>query len=499
MRLNVLAPMVFATLALTGCNSFFDSTDFSTVQEKMNYALPSAMVAKMRAQDMDKLAPITIRIFKEEGILEIWKQKRDGTYGELETYEICAWSGKLGPKKKEGDRQAPEGFYPLSKGLLNPYSQYFLAINTGYPNRYDRANRLTGSDLMIHGACSSRGCYSMTDEQILEIFAFARDAFSGGQQAIMLQAYPFRMTAENMVRHRFNENYPFWQMLKEGYDYFEVTRQVPDVDVCGGKYVFNKDPANGGSLASDQSCPALASNIPSQYMMALADYRTDYQDAFEKALAKNDDKVWLDPSEAERKALQAANVARKQQEAAAVATASANATQAARKEFDVVLAARSHEEKQRADADMAEALELDNALTAAVVDKEQAVASLRAEARSDVHAALAKAAEDKESAVHVAVERAKVEEAKAVAIARDNASTEARRAATIEFDAVLEARAIKERQRADARTRLAAGQPVAAWYSAALRMRSEPEICVAAGTAPRGGPDGSWRRSARAR
>ena len=105
----------------------------------------------------------------------------------------------------------------------------------------------------------------------------------------------------------------------------------------------------------------------------------------------------------------------KQQEAAAVATASANATQAARKEFDVVLAARSHEEKQRADADMAEALELDNALTAAVVDKEQAVASLRAEARSDVHAALAKAAEDKESAVHVAVERAKIEEAKAVA------------------------------------------------------------------------------------
>ncbi len=303
MRLNVLAPMVFATLALTGCNSFFDSTDFSTVQEKMNYSLPSSMVAKMRAQDMDKLAPITIRIFKEEGILEIWKQKRDGTYGELETYEICAWSGKLGPKKKEGDRQAPEGFYPLSKGLLNPYSQYFLAINTGYPNRYDRANRLTGSDLMIHGACSSRGCYSMTDEQILEIFAFARDAFSGGQQAIMLQAYPFRMTAENMVRHRYNENYPFWQMLKEGYDYFEVTKQVPDVDVCGGKYVFNKDPAQGGALASDQSCPALASNIPSQYMMALAEHRSDYQDAFEKALAKNGDKVWVDPSEAERKAL----------------------------------------------------------------------------------------------------------------------------------------------------------------------------------------------------
>ncbi|AQZ51364.1 MULTISPECIES: L,D-transpeptidase family protein [Martelella] len=303
MRLTVLAPIMFAAVALTGCNSFFDSTDFSSVQEKMNYSLPSSMVAKMSKYDMAKNAPITIRIFKEEGVLEIWKQKRDGTYGELETYEICAWSGKLGPKKKEGDRQAPEGFYPLSKGLLNPYSQYFLAINTGYPNRYDRANQFTGSDLMIHGACSSRGCYSMTDEQILEIFAFARDAFSGGQQAIMLQAYPFRMTAENMVRHRYNENYPFWQMLKEGYDYFDVTHKIPDVDVCGGEYLFNKDPVNGGDLASDRACPVMASNLSAQDKMALAQNQSDYQKQFAKALAENDDKVWIDPSEAERKAI----------------------------------------------------------------------------------------------------------------------------------------------------------------------------------------------------
>ncbi|WP_180898046.1 L,D-transpeptidase family protein [Martelella soudanensis] len=303
MRLTVLAPIMFAAVALTGCNSFFDSTDFSSVQEKMNYSLPSSMVAKMSSRDMAKNAPITIRIFKEEGVLEIWKQKRDGTYGELETYEICAWSGKLGPKKKEGDRQAPEGFYPLSKGLLNPYSQYFLAINTGYPNRYDRANQFTGSDLMIHGACSSRGCYSMTDEQILEIFSLSRDAFAGGQQAIMLQAYPFRMTAENMVRHRHNENYPFWQTLKEGYDYFDVTHKVPDVDVCGGDYVFNKDPVNGGDVASDRACPVMASNIPTQDMMPLATSRTEYQKQFAAALAKNEDKVWIDPSESERKAI----------------------------------------------------------------------------------------------------------------------------------------------------------------------------------------------------
>ncbi|AJY46225.1 L,D-transpeptidase family protein [Martelella endophytica] len=303
MRLRMIAPIVFAGLALTGCNSFFDSTDFATVQDKMNYALPSPVVARMTAKNMDKYAPITIRIFKEEGILEIWKQKRDGTYGELESYEICAWSGSLGPKKKEGDRQAPEGFYPLSQGLLNPYSQYFLAINTGYPNRYDRANQFTGSDLMIHGACSSRGCYSMTDEQILEIFAFARDAFKGGQQSIMLQAYPFRMTAENMARHRYNDNYPFWQMLKEGYDYFDVTHVVPDVDVCGGRYVFNKDPVNGAAIASDQSCPVMTSNVPASQVALLTEYKSKYMTDFDKALSKDDGRVWIDPTEAERKAL----------------------------------------------------------------------------------------------------------------------------------------------------------------------------------------------------
>ena len=125
---------------------------------------------------MSKESPILVRLFKEEAELEVWKQDRDGHFALLKTYPICRWSGELGPKIKEGDRQAPEGFYTITPGLMNPNSNYYLAINMGFPNAYDKANGRTGNFLMIHGDCSSRGCYAMTDEQIAEIYALARES-----------------------------------------------------------------------------------------------------------------------------------------------------------------------------------------------------------------------------------------------------------------------------------------------------------------------------------
>ena len=107
--------------------------------------------------------------------LEVWKQDTTGQYQLLRVYPICRWSGELGPKKTEGDRQAPEGFYAISPGLMNPNSNYYLAINIGFPNAYDKANGYSGAFLMIHGDCSSRGCYAMTDEQIGEIYSLARE------------------------------------------------------------------------------------------------------------------------------------------------------------------------------------------------------------------------------------------------------------------------------------------------------------------------------------
>ena len=207
----------------------------------------------MTAKNMDKDSPILARIFKEEAEMEVWKKNRDGEYALLKTYPICRWSGDLGPKKKEGDRQAPEGFYTITPGQMNPNSNYYLAFNTGFPNTYDRAWGYTGSDLMVHGDCSSRGCYAMTDEQIQEIYALARESFFGGQKAFQLQAYPFRMTALNMAKHRNNPNFAFWKMLKEGYDHFNASHQEPKVAVCEKRYVFD-------AAAPDDSTKPLSFN-----------------------------------------------------------------------------------------------------------------------------------------------------------------------------------------------------------------------------------------------
>jgi murein L,D-transpeptidase YafK len=159
------------------------------------------MLVDLEAKRMSKESPILVRIFKEEAELDVWKQDNSGRFALLRTYPICRWSGELGPKIKQGDRQAPEGFYTISPGQMNPNSSYYLAINTGFPNAYDRANGRTGAFLMIHGDCASAGCYAMTDEQIAEIYALAREAFFGGQKSFQLEAFPFRMTPLNMARH----------------------------------------------------------------------------------------------------------------------------------------------------------------------------------------------------------------------------------------------------------------------------------------------------------
>jgi murein L,D-transpeptidase YafK len=221
---------------LAGCNS--DEISLAN-NAKANQPVPPKLIADMTAKDMDLQSPMLVRLFKQEAELEVWKQDRSGKFALLKTYPICRWSGDLGPKVREGDRQAPEGFYAISPGQMNPQSAYYLSFNTGYPNAFDKALGRTGSQLMVHGDCSSRGCYAMTDEQIAEIYSLGRESFFGGQRAFQLQAYPFKMTPVNMAKHRNNPNMPFWKMIKEGWDHFEVTRQEPKVDFCEKKYVFD--------------------------------------------------------------------------------------------------------------------------------------------------------------------------------------------------------------------------------------------------------------------
>lgn len=223
--------------------------------------VPDALVKTMKTKGMGLRSPVLVRLFKEESELEVWKQKTSGEYALLKTYSICAWSGKLGPKKTEGDRQAPEGFYAITPAQLNPSSQYHLAVDMGFPNTYDKANGRYGTNLMVHGSCNSSGCYAMDDGQVEELYALARESFAGGQREFQMQAYPFRMTPKNMARHRQSEHYAFWKMLKEGSDRFELTKRPPAVGVCEKRYVFDPQLAEGQTLSPTGQCPAVAESV----------------------------------------------------------------------------------------------------------------------------------------------------------------------------------------------------------------------------------------------
>ncbi|MFH1554460.1 MAG: murein L,D-transpeptidase family protein [Pseudomonadota bacterium] len=261
-RLRLAALAATAAVVLAGCNGQGD------LSRRSQQPLSPQMVTMIQEKGMTPSSPILVRLFKQESELEVWKQKTNGTYALLKTYPICRWSGELGPKVKMGDRQAPEGFYAITPALMNPNSSYYLAINTGFPNAFDKSYGRTGEFLMIHGDCSSSGCYAMTDQQIAEIFALARESFAGGQRSFQLQAMPFRMTPKNLARHRTNPNMAFWRNLKEGYDSFEVTKQEPKVNVCDRHYVFNAQVEGGRGFDASAACPNYT--VPAEIANAVA-------------------------------------------------------------------------------------------------------------------------------------------------------------------------------------------------------------------------------------
>jgi murein L,D-transpeptidase YafK len=274
-----------ASVLLAGCDS--DQVSLAT-NAKANQPVSPKLVAAMTEKDMDLQSPILVRLFKQEAELEVWKQTRSGQFALLKTYPICRWSGDLGPKVREGDRQAPEGFYSINPSQMNPQSAYYLSFNTGFPNAFDKVLGRTGSQLMVHGDCSSRGCYAMTDEQIAEIYSLGRESFFGGQRAFQFQAYPFRMTPVNMAKHRNNPNMAFWKMIKEGYDHFEVTRQEPKVDFCEKKYVFDaaKPPDAKRDPVFDASAKCPAYVIPDDIASAVREKQEKDEAEYAKLVAK---------------------------------------------------------------------------------------------------------------------------------------------------------------------------------------------------------------------
>ncbi|XSG82075.1 MAG: L,D-transpeptidase family protein [Methyloligella sp. ZOD6] len=193
--------------------------------------------ARLAAKGLKLGDPIFIRVFKLESELELWME-RDGTYVHFATYPICYWSGRLGPKRQEGDLQAPEGYYTVDASQLNPNSRWHRSFNLGFPNNFDKAQGRTGSYLMVHGGCASVGCYAMTNPVVDEIWRIVTAALEGGQPRFAVMALPFRMTKDNMSKRK---GYPwraFWTDLKTGNDLFEKTHVPPKASVCDGRYAF---------------------------------------------------------------------------------------------------------------------------------------------------------------------------------------------------------------------------------------------------------------------
>jgi murein L,D-transpeptidase YafK len=236
---------VSSLLFVAACSTSTHQTAYTNARAVT--PIPAATLAAMERIDSNRDAPILIRAYKKESEIEIWKLTHSGRYALMKSYPVCRWSGKLGPKLREGDRQVPEGFYTVTASQMNPNSSQWLAFNVGYPNAMERSLGRDGGDIMVHGTCSSRGCFAMTNEQIEEIYAVMREAFQGGQKTIQFQSYPFRMTAENLVKFRNDENFEFWKNLKEGSDRFEVTKKEPAVGFCGSRYTFGATEAPGCS------------------------------------------------------------------------------------------------------------------------------------------------------------------------------------------------------------------------------------------------------------
>lgn len=219
---------------------------------------PATLYYRLTLAGLKLGSPVVIRIFKAESTLEIWMEK-DGTYVPFAAYPVCYWSGTLGPKLREGDRQAPEGFYTITIHQLHDGRRWTRSLDVGYPNVFDEANQRSGSNILVHGGCDSVGCFAMTDRVNAEIYQLVSAALSAGVVWVPVHVFPFRMTDENFARHSANKWSGFWATLKQGHDSFERTGLPPRIGVCN-KYYTVADARPGtdieaGPVASCEPAP----------------------------------------------------------------------------------------------------------------------------------------------------------------------------------------------------------------------------------------------------
>ncbi len=215
-------------------------TNLNWVYYKLGRPLPGTpdlakLSERLKEKGLKRGAPLFMRVFKLENELELWMMGKEG-FRLFATYPICRWSGRLGPKQKEGDRQSPEGYYTVQQKQLNPNSRWYKSFNLGYPNAYDKSFNRTGSFLMVHGGCSSIGCYAMTNPVMKEIWELVRATYRAGHKSFAVHAFPYRMNPRNMRVYRNPKWQTLWDDLEVGYNSFNDTHIPPKVTVCQKRY-----------------------------------------------------------------------------------------------------------------------------------------------------------------------------------------------------------------------------------------------------------------------
>jgi murein L,D-transpeptidase YafK len=213
-----------------------------------------ALDARLKEKGLKRGDAVFLRVFKSELELELWMQQGD-RFVHFASYPICYYSGRLGPKLRQGDKQSPEGFYTVSKGQLNPNSRWYRSFNVGFPNLLDQSHRRSGAHLMVHGGCSSIGCYAMTNAVIAEIWALTTAALDGGQGAFPIHIFPFRLTETRLSAYADSPWAGFWRDMKAGYDLFEATHIPPQISVCQKRYAAEAGAPGSKTSPLRNACP----------------------------------------------------------------------------------------------------------------------------------------------------------------------------------------------------------------------------------------------------
>jgi murein L,D-transpeptidase YafK len=214
----------------------------------------AALDERLKAKNLKRGDAVFMRVFKAELELELWMQQGD-RFVLFAAYPVCYWSGQLGPKIRQGDKQAPEGFYTVARSQLNPNSRWFRSFNVGFPNLLDQAYGRNGSYLMVHGGCSSIGCYAMTNPVITEIWELITAALDKGQGSFGVHIFPFRLSEARLNAYGDHPWAGFWRDMKPGYDLFEATHVPPQISVCQKRYAAEAGApgTKGGPLRN--ACP----------------------------------------------------------------------------------------------------------------------------------------------------------------------------------------------------------------------------------------------------